>query len=219
MIKFRKERGEFEPGYHQGNTVKLQFTEYEAGPDEYQVYETIRFVEGAPSLFEIPLFREIAKKAILKVNEEHARDRWAEELHICFRDYRRRDRKAVLALWKLCHLTQPWEEPAKYINQRIKAHPDLFLACLIDDRIIATVMGRCDENKGWIEFLGVHPSHRRKGIGRQLIKIMEDRLHKKGCSEIDILIDPDKAAAVEFARRAGYGTKDVTLMRKSLGDG
>ena len=24
MIKFRKERGEFELGYHQGNTVKLQ---------------------------------------------------------------------------------------------------------------------------------------------------------------------------------------------------
>lgn len=219
MIKFRKERGEFEPGYHQGNTIKLQITEYEAGPDEYQVDENIGFVDGAPSLFEIPLFREIAGKAILKVNEEHERDSWAEELHISFRDYRRRDRKAVLELWKMCQLTQPWEEPAKHINQRIRVHPDLFLVCWTDDRIIATVMGRCDENRGWVEYLAVHPSFRKKGIGRQLVRIIEDRLHKKGCSEISILIDPNKAAAIEFSRRAGYGTKNATLMRKSLGEG
>jgi ribosomal protein S18 acetylase RimI-like enzyme len=219
MIKFKKERGEFEPGYHQGNTVKLQITEYEAGLDEYQVDEIIGFVDGAPSLFEIPLFREFAEKAILKVNEEHEREKWAEELHISFRDYRRRDRKAVLELWKLCKLIQPWEEPAKHINQRIKVHPDLFLVCWTDGGIIAAVMGRCDENRGWVEYLAVHPSFRKKGIGRQLVKIIEDRLHKKGCSEISILIDPDKAAAIEFARRAGYGTKNLTLMRKSLRDG
>jgi len=219
MIKFRKERGEFEPGYHQGNTVKLQITEYEAGADEYHVMETIGFVDGMPSLFEIPLFREMAEKAILKVNEEHQRERWAKKLQITFKDYRRRDRKAVLELWRLCQLTQPWEEPAKHINQRISVYPDLFLACWIEDRIIATVMGRCDENRGWVEYLAVHPSFRKKGIGRQLVKIIEDRLYKKGCSEISILIDPDKAAAIEFARRAGYGTKNVTLMRKSLGDG
>ncbi len=216
MVKFRKERGEFEPGYHQGNTVKLQITEYEAGPDEYQVDENIGFVDGAPSLFEIPLFREIAEKAILKVNEGHERDRWAEELHISFRDYRRRDRKAVLELWKMCQLTQPWEEPAKHINQRIKAHPDLFLICLIDDRIIATVMGRWDENRGWIEYLGVHPSFRRKGIGRQLVKIMEDRLSLKGCSEIGLLIQQENSATTEFYRRVGYRDKSMIYMGKQL---
>lgn len=96
MIEFRKERGEFEPEYHQGNTVKLQITEYEAGPDEFQVQENIGFNDGAPSLFQIPIFREIAEKAILKVNEEYERERWGKELHISFRAYRRRDRKAVL---------------------------------------------------------------------------------------------------------------------------
>ncbi len=80
-------------------------------------------------------------------------------------------------------------------------------------------MGRCDENRGWVEYLAVHPSFRKRGIGLQLVKIIEDRLHKKGCSEISILIDPDKAAAIEFSRRAGYGAKNVTLMRKSLGEG
>ena len=152
MIKFRKERGEFEPGYNQGKTVKLQITEYEAGPDEFQVQENIGFVEGGPSLWDIPFLRDMTEKAILKVNEEHERKRWARELNINFRQYRRSDRKNVLALWKICKLTHSWEKPEKDIDQRIKTSPDLFLVCLNDNNIIATVMGRCDENRGWIEY-------------------------------------------------------------------
>ena len=122
------------------------------------VRETIGFNDGAPSLFQIPIFREIAEKAILKVNKEYERERWGKEFHISFRDYRRRDRKAVVELWKTCQLIQPWEEPAEDINRRIKVYPDLFLVGI--DKIVGTVMGRCDENRGWVEYLAVNPLFR-----------------------------------------------------------
>ncbi|KSV18390.1 acetyltransferase [Dehalococcoides mccartyi] len=219
MIKFRKERGEFEPGYTQGKTVKLQITEYEAGPDEFQVKENIGFVDGGPSLWDIPFLRDMTEKAILKVNEEYERKRWARELHIDFRQYKRSDRKNVLGLWKICKLTHPWETPQKDIDQRIKTSPDLFLVCLNDNNIIATVMGRCDENRGWIEYLAVHPSFRRKKIGRQLIKIIEDRLLKKGCDEIDLLLQQDNQEATNFLQMVGYRIINMTYMGKRLQNG
>ncbi len=218
MIKFKKERGEFETGYTQGKTVKLQITEYEAGPDEIQIEENIGFVEGGPSLWDIPFLRDITEKAILKVNEEHERKRWAQVLHISFRQYRRSDRKNVLELWKICKLTQPWEDPQKEIDQRIKTNPDLFLLCLNDNNIIATVMGRCDENRGWIEYLAVHPSFRRKEIGRQLVKIIEDRLSKKGCNKIELLLQQENQEATDFFQMVGYHIINMTYMGKRLQD-
>ena len=218
MIEFRKQRGEFEPGYHNGNTIKLQIIEYEAGPDEFEVKETIRFSDDALSLFQMPFFREIAEEAIFKVNAEHEREIWAKELHIDFRDYRRRDRKAVVELWKTCQLIQPWEEPEKHINRRIKVHEDLFLVGTIKDKIVGTVMGRCDENRGWVEYLAVHPLFRRKGIGRQLVNIIEEKLSKQGCSGMVLLIQQENSDATDFYRRIGYHTKSVTYLEKRLRD-
>ena len=216
MIKFRKDRGEFEPGYHKGNTVKLQITEYEAGLDEYQISTTIGFVKGGPSLFDMPLFREAAEKVILQVNEDDERKRWAKELNLSFRDYKLSDRKATLELWKTCELTQPWEEPAMRINRRIKANPDLVLLCLNDNKIIATVAGRCDENRGWIEYLAVHPSFRGKGIGRQLVKQIEQRLSTKGCDELGLLMHSGDRIATDFFQKLGYRTTSMAYIQKQL---
>lgn len=73
-------------------------------------------------------------------------------------------------------LTQPWEEPKKNIDRRIKANPDLFPVGIIDDRIVATVMRRRDENRDWVEYLAIHLLFRRKGIGYQLMKTSEEKL-------------------------------------------
>jgi ribosomal protein S18 acetylase RimI-like enzyme len=216
MIKYRKEHGEFEPGYHNGNTLKLKITEYEAGPNEYKLTEVISYNDGAPRLWDIPIFREIMEEAILKVNERHQREAWAQELNVSFRDYKRKDRKTVLELWKICQLTQPWEEPAKHINRRIKVSPDLFLVGLNEEKIIATVMGRCDENRGWIEFLAVHPSFQKKGIGRNLLKMMEERLSKKECSEVGFFVPGENLIPSDFFKKVGYRTKNVTHMQKRL---
>jgi GNAT superfamily N-acetyltransferase len=126
------------------------------------------------------------------------------------------ERKTVLELWKKCKLTQPWDEPAKDIYRRIKDHPDLFLVCSNDETIVATVMGRRDEHRGWIEYLAADPAFRKKGIGRQLVKIIEERLYKIGCTEIGFLIQNDREVATDFYPKIGYRTKTVTYMHKYL---
>jgi ribosomal protein S18 acetylase RimI-like enzyme len=216
MIKFRKENGEFEPGYSKGNTVKLVITEYEAGPDEFQVTTVAGYHDGPPDPAVIALIRGLMEKAMVKMKEEKDREELSQKLNISFRVFRRKERKAVLELWKKCKLTQPWEEPAKDIYRRIKDHSDLFLVCLNNENIIATVMGRCDENRGWIEYLAVDPAFRKKGIGRQLVKLIEERLSKMGCIEIGFLIQNEGEVAADFYQKTGYSAKSVTYLHKHL---
>jgi ribosomal protein S18 acetylase RimI-like enzyme len=217
MIKFREEQDEYKPGYLR-KTVKLEITEYEAGPDEMKLETIIGFYEGKPPPEYAAFFRDLLQKAMLKVKEEQVRERWAHDQHIKIRDYAKEDRKSVLQLWKECELTHPREEPAKDISRRLKAGPDLLLVGSIDDKVVATCMGRCDGNRGWVDYLCVSPSFQRKGTARQLLNATEDRLRKQGCLEINLLIDPENSAAIEFSQRAGYQSMKATLMVKSLGD-
>lgn len=217
MIKFREDHGEFKPGYPR-KTVKLEITKYEAGPDEMKLQTVVGFYEGEPPPEYTAFFRHLFEKVELKMKEEQEREKLSQDLNISIRDYTKTDRKSVLQLWKECKLTHSWDEPAKDISRRLKVSPDLFIVGSIGEKIIATCIGRCDENRGWIEYLGVETSFRRKGIAKQLLKIVEERLFKKGCFEVNLFFDPDNAAAFEFTQRAGYRVKNMTIMGKYLHD-
>jgi hypothetical protein len=47
--------------------------------------------------------------------------------------------------WKESKLTHSWEDPGNDIDRRMKDSPELFLVGSIDDKIVATCMGRCDQ--------------------------------------------------------------------------
>ncbi len=147
MIKYRKQRGELEPGYRGGNTVKLQITEYEANHGEISKV-VVGFQDGEPSPQYKALLHEIVDRAMLQLAERKEKERWSQELEIRIQDYCNRDRKAVLKLWKVCELTQPLEDSTKHINRWTKLNSYLFLIGIINDEIVASIMGRCDENRG-----------------------------------------------------------------------
>lgn len=108
----------------------------------------VGYYEGEPTLAYTAFLRKIVEKAMDDLREKRGRVQWSKELSINIHACARKDRKAVLELWKMYELAQPWEEPKKDIDRRIKANPDPFLVGIIDDRIVATVMRRRDENRG-----------------------------------------------------------------------
>lgn len=116
----------------------------------------------------------------------------------------------------MCELTQPWEEPKKDIDRRIKANPDLFPVGIIDDRVVATVMRRRDENRDWVEYLAIHLLFRRKGIGCQLVKTSEEKLSAQECSKMCLLIQQESPMATDFCHKVGYFAKSITHMEKIL---
>ena len=123
---------------------------------------------------------------------------------------------AVIALWQRCNLTRPQNNPKKDIERKLKVDPELFLVGLIDNKVVAAVIGGYDGHRGWVYYLGVYPAHREKGLGRQLMQAIEEKLLAKGCPKINLMIRTDNLGAVRFYESIGYKMDETVQMGKRL---
>lgn len=132
------------------------------------------------------------------------------------RQYSPEDQKAVIVLWQKCNLTRPWNNPKLDIERKLKVNPELFLVGLLDDKIIATVMGGYEGHRGWVYYLAVDPDNQKRGWGKQIMKAVEDKLLTIGCPKINLMVRTDNLSAVSFYEKIGYKTDDVISMGKRL---
>lgn len=56
----------------------------------------------------------------------------------------------------------------------------------------------------WVENIGVHPSHRRKGIGYQLLKKVSQEGKKKGAKAVQTAIVPENAKSMMLHKKLGF---------------
>jgi ribosomal protein S18 acetylase RimI-like enzyme len=92
----------------------------------------------------------------------------------------------------------------------------MFLVAESDGRILASVMAGYDGHRGWVNYLAVHPDHRRQGIGRRMMEEAESRLKAAGCPKINLQVRTENVAVLEFYKRIGYQTDDVVSLGKRL---
>jgi ribosomal protein S18 acetylase RimI-like enzyme len=135
-------------------------------------------------------------------------------MHI--RPFRPADEAAVVALWGRCGLTRPWNDPHKDVRRKLAVRPDLFLVVEDAGIVIGTVMAGYDGHRGWINYLGVDPACRRRGVGRALMAEAERLLRAEGCPKINLQVRTSNGEAIEFYRRIGFATDDVVSLGKRL---
>ncbi|HEV3007768.1 MAG TPA: acetyltransferase GCN5, partial [Burkholderiales bacterium] len=70
------------------------------------------------------------------------------------------DEPAVVALWKECRLTRPWNDPRKDIARKLAVQPELFLVGVVDGAVMASVMAGYEGHRGWVNYLAVAPAFR-----------------------------------------------------------
>ena len=132
------------------------------------------------------------------------------------RQYQPEYENEVIELWQKCNLTRPWNNPKLDIERKLKVDGELFLVGFMDDNVVATVMCGYEGHRGWVNHLAVDPDYRRKGLGRQMMEVVEDRLLDKGCPKINIQIRGDNTEAFKFYDKIGYKTEDIFSMGKRL---
>ena len=132
------------------------------------------------------------------------------------REYKEEDEKEVIALWSLCDLVVPWNDPKKDIERKLKVDRDLFLIIKEPEMIIGTVMGGYEGHRGWINYLTVHPQHQRKGVGTLLMKEVEKRIKSKGCPKINLQVRESNTEVLSFYKAIGYGNDNVVSLGKRL---
>lgn len=132
------------------------------------------------------------------------------------RTFEEKDETEVIALWGPCGLLRPWNDPRKDIARKLHIQRDLFLVGTLDGTIVGSVMGGYEGHRGWVNYLAVEPSHRRRGIGRTLMKEIERRLSALGCPKVNLQIRAENEEAIQFYERIGFAMDAVLSMGKRL---
>jgi ribosomal protein S18 acetylase RimI-like enzyme len=132
------------------------------------------------------------------------------------KQYKPKYEAAVIALWRKCNLVRPQNDPKKDIERKLKVNPELFLVGLINNKVVATVMGGYEGHRGGVNYLGIDPAYRRKGLGRKMMAAIEEKLLALGCPKLNLQVLTANTEAMKFYEHIGYKKDDVVSLGKRL---
>jgi len=132
------------------------------------------------------------------------------------RPFKESDRQAIIQLWQVCDLTRPWNDPNTDISRKVAFQPELFLVTEDAGQVIASAMAGYDGHRGSVYYLAVSPEYQAKGIGKQMMSEIEDRLMKLGCPKLNIVVRSNNNKVLEFYRKLGYLPDEVVSLGKRL---
>ena len=122
----------------------------------------------------------------------------------------------LIALWRYCNLVTPQNDPQKDIERKLNTDPENLLVGLVENTLIASCMFGYDGHRGWVNYLAVHPSHRKQGYARALLQAAEQKLKSIGCPKVNLQIRTGNEEVVAFYNALGYTTDPVVCMGKRL---
>ncbi|BAY43311.1 GCN5-related N-acetyltransferase [Scytonema sp. HK-05] len=137
-------------------------------------------------------------------------------LDIEIRAFELSDESAVIALWRRCGLTRPWNDAKKDIARKLSVQPHLFLVGVFGQELVATIMAGYEGHRGWINYLAVAPEYQRQGIGRLMMLKAERLLREAGCPKINLLVRTTNSGVIKFYQHLGYAVDDVVSLGKRL---
>ena len=133
------------------------------------------------------------------------------------RPFEETDADAVVALWQLCGLTRPWNNPHLDIARKLEVQRELFLVGVDEGgSVVASAMGGYEGHRGWVNYLAVHPDARGAGHARTLMDELESLLLARGCPKLNLQVRGDNTEALAFYAAIGYGVDDAVSMGKRL---
>jgi len=65
-------------------------------------------------------------------------------------------------------------------------------------------------DQAYIHFVGIHPNHRRGGLGRQLYSTFFETVRKLGCTTVRSITSPLNTGSIAFHTRMGFEVERVT---------
>lgn len=132
------------------------------------------------------------------------------------RPFQPADEAAVIALWEACGLLVPQNNPAADIARKLRVNPEWFLVGEMEGAVVASCMAGYEGHRGWINYLAVHPDHRRQSLARQLMEHAERLLRGAGCPKINLQVRKSNTAVIAFYESLGFSVDEVMSLGKRL---
>jgi ribosomal protein S18 acetylase RimI-like enzyme len=121
---------------------------------------------------------------------------------------------AVIALWRACGLTRPWNDPATDLAfARGKANSDVLVG-LAGGRIVASAMVGHDGHRGTMYYVSVDPAWQKRGLGAALVAAAEAWLEARGVWKVNLLVRRGNEGALGFYAGQGYETGSSVQIEK-----
>jgi ribosomal protein S18 acetylase RimI-like enzyme len=126
-------------------------------------------------------------------------------------------RAQVIALWQTVFgYESAHNRPDLAIDKKLAVADDLFFVAMSGDTLVGTVMAGYDGHRGWIYSVAVAPTHRRQGIGSQLVTHAERALTDRGCMKINLQVMPENEKVAAFYTALGYEVEPRISMGKKI---
>lgn len=133
------------------------------------------------------------------------------------REARAADAAAVVALWRACGLTRPWNDPEADFAMAVDGPSSALLVAEPAGGIAGSVMVGFDGHRGWVYYLAVAPECRGRGLGRSLMDAAEEWLRGRGAPKIQLMVREDNEAAIGFYEALGLERQKVVTLGRFLG--
>jgi len=132
------------------------------------------------------------------------------------RTFRPDDATDVIDLWRECGLIVPWNNPQTDINRKYTDSAQMFFVGELENELVASCMAGYDGHRGWIYFLAVKSSQRRKGLASILVRHVEAKLVKLGCPKVELMVRKTNNTVISFYKSIGFDPDPVIVLSKRL---
>ncbi|MCK0117906.1 ribosomal protein S18 acetylase RimI-like enzyme [Isoptericola sp. CG 20/1183] len=123
------------------------------------------------------------------------------------------DVEQVVALWRECDLTRPWNDPHRDIaDARRNPTSTVLVALDATSGVVGSVMAGYEGHRGWLYYVAVAPSLQRSGLGRRLVEAAEDWLRGAGTSKVMLMVRTANEHVHDFYGSLGYTAQDVAVL-------
>ena len=126
-------------------------------------------------------------------------------------------RLSVMQLWEtVVGYEAAHNTPSLAIDKKLAVSDGLFFVALSGDEVVGTVMAGYDGHRGWLYSVAVHPAHRRKGLGANLVRHAEGALIARGCMKINLQIISANENVKTVYESLGYSIEPRISMGKKI---
>jgi ribosomal protein S18 acetylase RimI-like enzyme len=111
---------------------------------------------------------------------------------------------AVLALWAASDAEPTHTDDLESLTRLLDADREALVVAFDDGVVVGSVIAGWDGWRGSVYRLVVVPTHRRRGLGRQLLNRAEESLRERGATRLAAIVVHSDGRAVDFWRSTGW---------------
>ena len=125
------------------------------------------------------------------------------------------DGDALRALWSAVGFRSLGDDDAS-LDRFARRSSGLLLVAVEGSTIVASALGGWDGRRGWIYHVATAVGHRRRGIGRDLVRRIEASLRELGAPKVNVLVEDGNEDAMRFWESLGYDPAPARQLGREL---